>query len=155
MGQMHEPMFPSLSYRAALLQKRSCEGYGNLTDDQRFAYHAYDYGWRRVALDDFSVTSPIDSKGVWFNASLATQAEAVWRRTFNRPAAEAVIKPLRFDDDVIHVAKVCAQIRANVERFAKQTQSPFRAPKTAKNIAHEIPDTIAGQPWRAKTEGAA
>lgn len=58
----------------------------SLSADNRRRYHAYDYGWRRVLLDDRR--SPLDPEGEWFDAVLADQAERYWRIKHNKPTRE-------------------------------------------------------------------
>ena len=50
-----------------------------LAADERWHWHAYDYGWRRVALGDVTDVSPIDPQRVWFDADLVEVAERYWR----------------------------------------------------------------------------
>jgi hypothetical protein len=79
--------FPSLEHRESLQQKFKAGGYSwsALTHPERSQYHAYDYGWRRVVLDDAKRVSPIDQEGRWFDPYLIGQAEAMWRRAHPEP----------------------------------------------------------------------
>jgi hypothetical protein len=53
-------------------------GYSTLTEAERWNYHAYDYGWRRVFLSNHGGSSPIDPDGRWFDNDGATQAERMF-----------------------------------------------------------------------------
>lgn len=83
--------FPSVEQRAALLQKCRTNSSPNtlkfavFTNDERAFWHAYDYGWRRVVLEDYTPTSPIDRDGLWYDGALAYAAELHYRAKFNRP----------------------------------------------------------------------
>lgn len=68
-------------------------GYGGLTDDELWHWHAYDYAWRRVFLTARQDKSPADPTGRWFNATLADHAEAALREAQpkrHRPPREMV-----------------------------------------------------------------
>lgn len=71
--------FPNLLHRNRLLQRCKDEQYTLLTDEERWHYHAYDYGWRRIYLNSRNDRSPIDKKGAWFNSALADDAEKMFR----------------------------------------------------------------------------
>lgn len=71
--------FPSREHHAALRQRFRQDGTKIFSSDDRFHWHAYDYGWRRVMLGDQRHISPIDPTGEWFNEFLANGAEAFWR----------------------------------------------------------------------------
>lgn len=62
-------------------------------------WYAYDYGWRRVALNDFGTASPMDSTGEWLAADLALAAERYWRRKLDKPMQSRPAKALS-DSDV-------------------------------------------------------
>lgn len=71
--------FPSLSHHARLRQSHRQGGVSALAADERWHWHAYDYGWRRVALGDVTDVSPVDPQRVWFDADLVEVAERYWR----------------------------------------------------------------------------
>jgi hypothetical protein len=81
--------FPSPEDRAALQEQRTKIGLAAFSPGDRERYHAYDYGWRRVVLNDFAKTSPIDpegdvpGQGSWFRQQRVEQTEAMWRRHFD------------------------------------------------------------------------
>jgi hypothetical protein len=83
--------FPSMEHRAALQTQRKKSG--PLEGLDREHYHAYDYGWRRVVLDDFSRTSAMDGDGESYRPDLADQTEAMWRRKFHRPKRVREFEP--------------------------------------------------------------
>jgi hypothetical protein len=85
-----------------------------LSEDDRWLWHAYDYGWRRVVLDDVAKTSPIDRDGVWFDAALAYSAETFYRRKFNKPAPG--------EGPAINTRTVAR----NVARFIERGREAFR-----------------------------
>lgn len=59
--------------------------YSSLNDAEKYRHHAYDYGWRRVFLEDRNPWSPIDPMvkatrcGKFFQADLAATAERMFR----------------------------------------------------------------------------
>lgn len=63
--------------------RQSNLGAGN----DRWNWHAYDYGFRRVVWDVYDRSSPLDPLGEWFNAALADAAEAFLRARFGKPKA--------------------------------------------------------------------
>lgn len=88
------PTFPSGANRTALHQKLQAISGGKeankldlnlLSTEERWHWHAYDYGWRRVIKSDRQPVSPIDPDGDWYDAALAQAAELYWRRRFNKP----------------------------------------------------------------------
>jgi hypothetical protein len=60
---------------------------GRVTDEDLWAYHAYDYAWRRVALHSVQDHSPIDPERKWFNAKLVAEAEGAGSRS--KPRVES------------------------------------------------------------------
>lgn len=74
--------FPSVADHQDLLrrQKNSTNGLDKnlLTADERWRWHAYDYGWRRTYIFDRRAASPIDPHGDWYDQGLADQAEAMY-----------------------------------------------------------------------------
>jgi hypothetical protein len=82
--------FPSEAHRAHLRARLEAAKWffdRAFTDaETRYQWHAYDYGWRRVVLGDRRRLSPIDEGGVWFDARLADEAEAMFRRKFGKRA---------------------------------------------------------------------
>jgi hypothetical protein len=51
-----------------------------LSNEDRWCWHAYIYGFRRVQLRQFDKTSPVDGEGHWFNADMADRAERYYRQ---------------------------------------------------------------------------
>jgi hypothetical protein len=78
--------FPSVEQWETLKRARN-EGGGlkALGGRERQWYHAYDYGWRRVRLNDRAQTSPIDPQGEYFDEPDVLRAEAMWRERFTQP----------------------------------------------------------------------
>lgn len=68
-----------------------------MSDDDRWRWHSYDYGWRRVMQSDFGKASPLDPKGEWFNALGAAKAESFFRLKFKRPVKPPIPAPSHAD----------------------------------------------------------
>jgi hypothetical protein len=69
--------FPSRENQKVLL--RLCEkSKDDLEERDRWRWHAYDYGWRRVFLFDRNPRSPIDPDGDWYNEEFADQVERMF-----------------------------------------------------------------------------
>jgi hypothetical protein len=64
---------------------------GRVSDEDKRAWHAYDYGWRRVMLGRREDISPLDPGRQQFNADLADQAELLPR--CGRPASRWLKRP--------------------------------------------------------------
>jgi hypothetical protein len=89
-------IFPSLEDRKQLQEQRKKIGLAAFSLGDRERYHAYDYGWRRVALNDFSEASPIDPESAWFRPQRVEQTETMWRRHFGerrRDRSRLVFEP--------------------------------------------------------------
>jgi hypothetical protein len=86
-----DTIFPSHEDRKALLRAIEAAGWNldrALCEEDRWRWHAYDYGWRRVQLGDDARAAPIDPGGVWFDEVLAGMAEQFHarRRPDQRPS---------------------------------------------------------------------
>lgn len=97
------------------------------TTEERWFYHAYDYGWRRVVLFDSSDQSHIDPDKLWFDARLAAQAEAMWRKHFRRPAPmrRAALSP----EEIAAVSALGEKARENIRILAAQGRTAMRGTK--------------------------
>jgi hypothetical protein len=77
------PSFPSEAHlsrlRRALIPQPGKHAWQNLTDAERWEYHAYDYGFRRVQFGDRSESYTLDPEGKWYAAHLADQTESMYR----------------------------------------------------------------------------
>lgn len=77
--------FPSKTDLKALRQKFRPSGYEssgstrNLSEDELWRWHAYDYGFRSIILGDKNTRSPIDPTGQWFDKHLVWSAEGFYR----------------------------------------------------------------------------
>lgn len=81
--------FPHMAHRDDLKSKCRRKGHDGqelpglyleqLSREDRFFWHAYNYGFRRIALGLVDDKSPIDPERKWFDAELAAIAEAFWR----------------------------------------------------------------------------
>lgn len=131
------------------------------TTEERWFYHAYDYGWRRVVLFDSSDQSHIDPDKLWFDARLAAQAEAMWRKHFRRPAPLRQAPPS--SAEVAAVTALASKARANVRDWAAHGRTAMRGPKentiadaqaslglSSKPqpafVSSAVPDTMYGKP---------
>jgi hypothetical protein len=137
-----------------------------LDEADRWHFHAYDYGWRRVVLDDRSDQSPLDPwPRSWFDEHSVAVAEAYWRRRLNRPAPDEIEYRAgpRSAEDIEWVTRAANRARAAIEAFTSRSKAAFRDPRNIKHLEREqtslgivakphyvadaVPDTIAGQPW--------
>ena len=144
-----------------------------LDEADRWHFHAYDYAWRRVVLNDQADQSPLDPwPRSWFDEHSVRIAELYWRRRLNIPSPDETgyrAVP-RSDEDIEWATRATNRARAAIEASTARNRAAFRLPRDAKlerektalgvgakpqYVTGEIPDTIAGQPWRAKTEDAA
>lgn len=71
-------LFPSLEHYQSIRKKLRESGYSVFTRDELWYYHSYDYGWRRVFLNQPAETSPIDEDGTWFNSLMVDRAEVMF-----------------------------------------------------------------------------
>jgi len=82
--------FPSDEHYEELKSKGS---HGRISRRDQLCWHAYDYGWRRVVLQDVHGNSPIDPKRKRFDANLVAAAEKYWSRKYHgsgpKPAVES------------------------------------------------------------------
>ena len=100
MAEIEAMAFPSIAHRQAILD--ACRAAApspkqvdpsKLTDNLRRRWHAYDYGWRRVFIDDFKPRSVIDPKGEWYDAGLALLAEQMYRAGVRNNDAPDRLRP--------------------------------------------------------------
>lgn len=77
--QSVSPTFPSRPHLASLRQNLRKGGSATLSVPDKWLWHAYDYGFRRVVLGDMQPFSPIDALGEWFTADLVEAAEKFYR----------------------------------------------------------------------------
>ena len=110
--------FPSNTHLADLRQRLK-DGkfqWNVLTESDLWHYHAYDYGFRRVMLNDFSQDYPLDPHGRWFSALLAEAAEDFYRRKLKRPKPLYSSDPVRPADVERDPAKAAIFRRQDAER---------------------------------------
>ena len=140
---MQAPPFPSLGHRTLLLRKSR----GDRTTDDQWFIHAYDYGWRRVAIDDKVSPSPIDPERQWFDARLVDAAEAMWRKFFDRPVVREPVGP-HSDEDIAAVERACTIIRANLEKFGRRSKAAFATKRDPiKRVRDELGVWVREQGW--------
>src|SRR5690242_1567380 len=82
--------FPSRGHLASLRQNLRKTGGGTLSVPDLWLWHAYVYGFRRVALNDYQPVSPIDAMGEWFHGELVEAAEAFYKRFLGRSRNEYI-----------------------------------------------------------------
>ena len=123
--------YPSGEHRKSLLQncqrdlKRETLSVAPLTDDERWFWHGYDYGFRRVVLGDDAPRSPIDQDGQWFDARLANVAESFYRRKFNKSVVVDRAPPTA--EDIAYVEAAYRVARANIDGFMRQSSRAFHS----------------------------
>ena len=78
------PIFPSTTDLRGLRQKvcpkKGAFSLTNLTETERWHYHAYDYGFRAARLENFERSYPLDPDGKWFDENLAGEAKEFYLR---------------------------------------------------------------------------
>jgi hypothetical protein len=87
MDTHHTTQFPSIADRKGLLQQLQKAGWNlekAFTEQERWFWHAYDYGLRRFLVGDDRKFSPIDPDGKWFDQTLAAVAEKFYRTTLDK-----------------------------------------------------------------------
>lgn len=91
-----ETFFPSDDDRKRLRGLKISE----MPDEDRYRYHAYNYGWQRAMLNRFDEFEPLDPDGDWYVANMADRAEEYQRKKMGmKPRYKAQQKPL--DPDTI------------------------------------------------------
>jgi hypothetical protein len=119
-------------------------------------------------MNDRTDQSPLDPwPRSWFDEHSVRIAERYWRRRLNTPSPDEIDYRAvpRSDEDIEWATRAANRARATIEAFAARNRAAFRLPRDAKlereetalgvgakprYVADEIPDTIAGQPWRAE-----
>lgn len=91
--------FPSESDLLDLRRRFAKGGIVNLTDPERWHWHGYTYGMRRVLMADFGKASPIDPLGDWYSDSIASAAETFYRKKFGRQVRQP-FAPASYEDAV-------------------------------------------------------
>lgn len=118
--------FPS---EAHLVELKAKGDDGRRSDDDLWAWHAYDYGWRRVMLNTRDDISPLDPKHEWFNAGLAAKAEIFYCRKLNKPAPDLAARtghrPAPTADEIAHIGRCMVEIRRNLEIYSHRTRQAF------------------------------
>jgi hypothetical protein len=92
------------------LDKMRRKGYAALSENERQQWHADVYGFRRVALDQWQQTSPVDETGTYFDSRKVDIAEKHYRRKFNKPAPKPWSQPS--PEDVAYVEQLVATMKA-------------------------------------------
>lgn len=113
--------FPSLEHYQLIRKKLRDSGYAAFTRDDVWYYHAYDYGWRRVFLNQRNEVSPIDEDGQWFNGLMVDRTEQVFQN--RKDAGRKAIAAAR-DADMIREGRdilnrwAQAQGHADIDAYA-------------------------------------
>jgi hypothetical protein len=113
--------FPSENHRQSLLGRVEAGGFAALDNQERLEFHAYRYGWRRRHLRDFAQKYQVDPKGDWFDGVLVGRAFEFYGGKVERRERRPDPSP----EDIAHVERVCAQIRANFDNFAERNRNAF------------------------------
>lgn len=81
--------------------------YGDLTDEEKWVWHAYDYAFRRVILGTPAgvTNSPCDPLGEWFDADAIAVVEDRLRRKHRRPVV------FKFTDQEVDERAAWAKLR--------------------------------------------
>lgn len=136
--------FPSLVDRQALHQLLRTAGWNLerafIDEQQRWFWHAYDYGWRRVVMGDNRKFSPIDpdkgdGAGKWYDASLAAVAEKFYRTKLNKPAPKAYPQPS-------HPGAIRADWRKIPSPYLTDAERAIAMPEIAR-MRQEIAENLA------------
>lgn len=73
-----------------------------MSDEDRYRYHAYNYGWQRVMLGRMEPVEPLDPNGDWFIASMAERAEEYHRQKMRmRPKSRYKSPPFQEDQGAV------------------------------------------------------
>lgn len=130
-----------------------------MSEDDRWNWHSYDYGWRRVMLGDYGTVSPIDPGGEWFSLDGVMRAERFFREVFKRPKLAPWSKPsspdaIRTDcrkipateltdaeRDLIEpeISRMADEARANIAKAAARSKQAFADRHPRYRPAQEIP----------------
>jgi hypothetical protein len=89
--------FPSESDLLDLRQRFAKGGIVNLSDPERWHWHGYTYGMRRVLMADFGRVSPVDPLGEWYSDSIASAAETFYRIKFGRQVRKKFVPASNLD----------------------------------------------------------
>jgi hypothetical protein len=125
--------FPARGHQEALRRKAKIrDGYDTelLTDDERWHWYAYLYGWRRIYPLNNERSMPTDPRGEWFNEPLTAKAAAMFAPEVWRPRPKPQISPA---DQAAH--------RGDLETAACfRQQDRERAAAVAKVTAERVTD---------------
>jgi len=103
-----------------------------LTDEERWYYYAYDYGFRRVKLRTRDDMLPTDLDHDWRDQRLAVMAEAFYSRKLGLPRPDlgpAGFKPEPTPEEVAHVERCVRQILGNIGRWDRRNRAVFAGPR--------------------------
>jgi hypothetical protein len=118
---------------------------GRLTDEERWFWHAYDYGWRIVQHNDLTRRSPIDPDGQWFDEHLAWTAELWWRDVTGKRKPPAPLTELERAALAARASEAIRGAKQAIERTAANLAARQRHAQTARRPAREAdpPDFAA------------
>jgi hypothetical protein len=120
--------FPSEAHYENLKTKGFAD---RVVDEDLWAWHAYDYGWRRIMLQTRDDNSPIDPQRQWFDAEMATKAELFYSTKFHRkcPPLVSAAPPQhspRPPEELAYVEDRMREIRANVAMFEARNRAAMK-----------------------------
>ena len=110
--------FASAEHRDALVAKLRTDSL--VMDEDLWAWHAYNYGWRRVMLQTRDDVLAIDPGRHWYDAALAAEAEIFYCRKFHKqapPIGKPQQRGERTPEEVAHVERCVQQIIAMMAAF--------------------------------------
>jgi hypothetical protein len=151
--------FPGRDHHAALRRRCRETGIDALADDDRWFWHAYVYGFRRVTLGIRERHSPVDPEGKWFAGHLADEAERYYAGRFGHRAAAAHKPPThpdairtdweRIRRDDLTDAEVALAL-PGIESMAKQALRNTAAAQERWRKAFAGAPKASGDPRRAR-----
>jgi hypothetical protein len=108
-------MFPSMAHREVLRHVPL----STMTDEQKWHWYAYSYGFKRIYLQTRDDVIAIDPLKLWFDPLMAAEAEVFWARVAGRgaPPLPEPRRPRPTPEEIAHVEECCRQIRANLKVF--------------------------------------
>lgn len=172
------PAFPSGEDRAALRHLLETAGWNlerAFTEQERWCWHAYDYGWRRAQLGDYRRFSPIDpdkgdGSGEWFDAGYAAETERFWRKKLGRllpaklasPGSQETVRPdwrsitahdlteaehRLADPEIARMAQEAADNIARIKHIPRERGDQHPPPKAPPPPPLAAPDDPGVQEW--------
>lgn len=80
-----DTLFPSVEHQQDLRRRFLKDGIETFDQFELWYWHAYTYAFRRVALNAFEFTSPVDPDGRWYGEDHVRAAERYYRKRLGKP----------------------------------------------------------------------